>query len=451
MPDKRGLLNTILRRKYEKRDNELALIKQREIADSLREQYGVTITENTDTQDKLISKGFRKLVSDEAVQLNAVFQYVPQLMAAGAYQSAVNTAFKAATEGTYRISLGAGLHLCKSNLTPGALRAVGLSDTTNQIAGNAELFANDAVLTVSNAPQIALGVFNVASLITGQYFMAQVNAKLSELSASVNRIEQYLDISRRAELRAAFEELKVMFSQENLIKSNTIRLSSSASALDRIQHIARTSINISQDQITAELETVSERDKGVEVQRKVESVGKYTFEYHYAIQLYSIAKLFEVRLYDDVDPESLSTRLTEITAQADFYKGMLEKCQEGIAAYLDGCDVLNKRNWIQYIALYGSGVAVQAITGILGTPLAVNTVRRVDELFVDEQKKRKDMRVDTAKRYFEQSSNATAIDEPIKALQNYIDVVSKPVEFVLIDGEYYTNLQIEAGESQNQQ
>ena len=91
--------------------------------------------------------------------------------------------------------------MAKSHGNPNAYRAVGLKNSNNQVGGgNPELFKNGAVLDVSSAPQIALGVFNAASFVTGQYFMSQVNGKLAAITDGVDRIEHFLDAEQRSKL-----------------------------------------------------------------------------------------------------------------------------------------------------------------------------------------------------------------------------------------------------------
>lgn len=186
----------------------LSIAEANSIRNTLHEEYGLSVLRDDATIEEMTDRHYRKVTGDELSRINQLFQYVPQIAVNSAAKNATKAAFKAATEGTYRVRLGAGMHLCRSHLTPGAYRAVGLSNVTNQIAGNAELFANDAVLTVSSAPQLALGVFNVASMVTGQYFMSQVNSKLTSLATSVGKLEKMLDAQRHGELKAITQELE---------------------------------------------------------------------------------------------------------------------------------------------------------------------------------------------------------------------------------------------------
>lgn len=440
MADEKSIGDKSSQHKNNNQTRSLTLNEQKAIRDVLRNKHQISVVKTEDTADSLLSRGFRKVADNEVSQLTAVFQFTPQLAMSKAYRAAVDTAFSAATEGTFIVRLDAGMHLCKSSLTPEAYRGVGLSNTTNQIAGNAELLPNDAILTVSNAPQIALSVFNVASLITGQYFMTQINAKLSDLSRSIEHIEQYFDVARRAELRAAFEELEDIFNQHQLIKMNTVRLTSTATALSQIQHIALKSINLCQDQIGSELKISDRKDKDSEIKKRIDRIGQYLIEYQYAVQLYSVSEIIAVQLLNDIDPGSLSTRHGKIISKARQYKELLEKCKNGLKVYIDNSKALNNRNPIQNIVSVGSGALVQAVSGDRGAQAAINTTKVVDSLFKDHQEKIKNTLVEATNYYLNQASHTDDIDKPAQSLHGYIDIVSNSIEFAFLDGEYYTSL-----------
>ena len=195
--------------------------------------------------------------------------------------------------------------MCRSHLTPGAYRAVGLSDATNQIAGDAELFANNATLTVSNAPQIALGFFNIASIATGQYFMSQVNTKLSTLSLRIGRVEMLLDAQRHSELKTAAQELSDILERAEFIISDTHKTDDAINQLHRIQHIANNTMNTCQKLIDDEIQGMSSNDKIEQIKSRIEIMNHEFIEYHYAAQLYGIATLFEVQLRNVTDPSEL--------------------------------------------------------------------------------------------------------------------------------------------------
>ena len=215
----------------------------------------------------------------------------------------MDTAFRSATEGTFRVRLDAGMHLCQSHRTPGAYRAVGLSDATNQIAGNAELFANNATLSISNVPQIALGVFNVASMVTGQYFMSQVNSKLSALSTSVNRLEKLLDAQRHGKMKTAAQELADLLAKDRFIVRDTDKTNQAISQVQRIQSRANDEMNTCHELVMNELRDMKENDNIDRIKAHIGAINQNLVEYQYAAQLYGIATLLEVQFLNIIDPD----------------------------------------------------------------------------------------------------------------------------------------------------
>ena len=99
-----------------------------ELQNILKTQYGIEIVQADLTQTDLMQKGYRKMTSGELALVSMALQYVPQFAAQSANNRAVGTAFKAATDGTFRIRLADGMHLAASRLTPNAYRGVGLSN-----------------------------------------------------------------------------------------------------------------------------------------------------------------------------------------------------------------------------------------------------------------------------------------------------------------------------------
>lgn len=297
----------------------LSIAEADSVRNTLQEEYGLSVLCDNATIEEMTDRHYRKVTGDEFSRINQLFQYVPQIAANVISKNAIDTAFKAATEGTFRVRLGAGMHLCRSHLTPGAYRAVGLSNATNQIAGNAELFANDAGLTVSNASQIALGVFNVASMVTGQYFMSQVNSKLTSLAMSVGKLEKMLDAQRHGELKAIAQELEDIREKSKHIIVDTNKTNEAINQIHDIQRTAGKSMNTSQELVMSELKSLKKDDKVDTIKSHLESVVKYLVEYQYAAQIYGIATLLEVQMRNITDPDELTMFRTQIN------KGQLPK------------------------------------------------------------------------------------------------------------------------------
>lgn len=421
----------------------LTFTEKKALQDSLHDDYGISVTQNMLSVSEMQEKGYRRLGTDEAARVSAILQYVPQIAATHINDGAVKAAFNAATEGTFRVRLDAGMHLCRSRLTPGAFRAAGLDNTTNQIAGNAELFVNDASLAISKAPQIALGIFNAVSLITGQYFMSQVNGKLTELKGSVSRVEHFLDTSQRSELKAAFQELEDIIARLDFIKAEEKKANSAIEQIHSIQRTAQKLMNFCQEQVTHEKATANKADRDEEIIRKLGAIGKYMMEYRYAAQLYCVATLLEVQLRNITDPDELSAYRTQINARVEQFKDDRSSCEQALQDYLDKNHTLNGRSVWQNIATVGT----TAVSVALGVKLRIfpslHLASEVDGLFKNHQKQKKAERVTLAKQYMDELSDVALLESPIHTITAYIDSVGKEIELVKIGDDYYTNIPAE--------
>lgn len=422
--------------------NGLSLTEVNSIRDTLHDEYGLSILTDNTTVEEIDERHYRKVTGDELARISQIFQYVPQIAANSVTRNAIETAFKAATEGTYRVRLGTGMHLCRSHLTPGAYRAVGLSNTTNKIVGNAELFANDAALTVSNAPQLALGIFNVASMVTGQYFMSQVNSKLASLTTSVGKLEKMLDAQRHGELKAIAQELEDIREKSEYIIADTDKTNEAISQLHDIQRVASKSMNTSQELVMNELKSCGDNDKVDIIKAHLESVVKYLIEYQYATQIYGIATLLEVQMRNITDLDELMVFREQINRRVDQYKTDQEKAERTIATYLDKTHVLNDRSVLQWVTSGLAGIVSAAAMGWLGVfaGTSAKVFSWVDDLFKDHQKAQKAEISNQSQSEFAPLKDTALLDSPASSIDLFINTVGQEIEYVRIGEDYYTNL-----------
>lgn len=111
---------------------------------------------------------------------------IPQFTRAGA---TVANATKDNAETLYRVIIPNGAKLTKSRDMKGAVR--GFYRGSKNIRGHANLVEVEKAGT--NVANVAAGAMDVASMVVGQYYMAQINAELGEINENVKRIESFQD------------------------------------------------------------------------------------------------------------------------------------------------------------------------------------------------------------------------------------------------------------------
>ena len=75
------------------------------LLDKLKSEYGIEITQADMTREDLMKNGYRKMAANEVAKASMVLQYIPQLAAS----AASNSAFRQAVAGTFRVKLDAGI------------------------------------------------------------------------------------------------------------------------------------------------------------------------------------------------------------------------------------------------------------------------------------------------------------------------------------------------------
>ena len=138
--------------------------------------------------------------------LEHVNNLVPELAQTGnAISNAVNAA-QSNGEVLYRAIIPAGAKLTNSQSMKGAFR--GFYRGADGIQGHANLEivkANNGIEIASNSTAAAM---NVASMVVGQYYMAQINAELDEINESISKVSDFQDNEYRSRVFSLITHVK---------------------------------------------------------------------------------------------------------------------------------------------------------------------------------------------------------------------------------------------------
>ena len=406
----------------------------------LKSEYGIEIAHAGKSLAEIKTLGYRRMDKTEVGHFNSILQYVPQIAAGNAYSQSVGRAFNAAVENTYRLKLSPGMHLAASKDTIGAFRGTGLSNSTNQVAGQAEWLKNNAALSVSNAPQIALGVFNALSMVTGQYFMSQINSKMALLQEGVDRIENFLDAAQRSKLQAACQEMQDIINRIDFIVGDPKQLSTTIDQIHAIQRTAQESIFFCREQLQTEQANLKKEDKDEDITKKLNTIGKYMAQYNMSVQLYSVATLLEVQIREVDNPAEIKAYHEQMEGRILTYKADFSGCSGNITKYLDENHALNDRSLWQNIATAATAGASFVLGGVAAVFPGIKLAEKVDGLFKDSQKKLKAERVEMAGDLIAPLADATRLEAPLQILNTMERVRTQDVEILQIGDEFYTNL-----------
>lgn len=325
------------------------------IQEHLKDSFGIEFLVNELLPVELETLGYRKMSLEELRYVEPLFKIAPQLIVDKINGEALEQAFKAATENSYKCILDPSMHLATIKGSSDVFLGSGLDNITNKVSGQARWLENDAVLSISNVPNIALNAFNALSVVTGQYFMAQVNAKLSVIKNGIDDIKQYIDAVKQSELEAALQELNEIISHLQFIKKDTERTRGTIVQIEDVRKVARRNINLYSNQIQKVIKRASKTDSENVITKNTDDLRQYMIQYRYAVYVYNLAQILKIYLNDITDVEELSMFRNEISLTVNSYKDQYDKMVKWVNRYLEETNSLNKMNIKQMLITAGSG------------------------------------------------------------------------------------------------
>ena len=166
------------------------------------EAYGIhSLSEDTIiTPEDMTESGYKEIPDSHLGQIGMMFQQLPGL-----------ASHAISYHGTYRVYFDKSLGvLQQAKQGDGFLRAnVVQAGTNNKITGQALL------KSASMGPLVANAVFSALSMVTGQYFLSEINSKLSSIDKKVDGIRQFLEMEKSADsglMKSIYSKLFVISS-----------------------------------------------------------------------------------------------------------------------------------------------------------------------------------------------------------------------------------------------
>lgn len=314
-------------------ENFLQLLEQGEVPpddmalpDILRKYYGLEVTSSTSPIDLEENDYHQVELSPEDLgRFNALFQQLPGLVAVNSVSEAAKTAF----EGTYRLTFPKGTNPAAKLMQKNNGAFAGTLVDKGKIVGLADLQKATAPSTI--AQQAALSAFSLASVVTGQYFMAEINQKLETLETTVQDIMQFLEIDWRSKLKAQQQFLNETQKNIRLLIANPVQQQASLTTVQSIRCDALAAINSCHTHIEiaiGRMETANQK-KSVDKKAAEKALGEamiYIPQYWYALYQYSFAYLLEVLLSQNDAHEYLISVQQDLEMKCSEYEQYIHKC-----------------------------------------------------------------------------------------------------------------------------
>ena len=278
----------------------------------------------------LEESGFTKIPDTLLPQLRALAQYLP------------GEAVALSNIGTYKAVFDKGLGvLQKSAKHPGLFVGNVVSPGTNNDIKGVAVWQE-----VSASPQIALSIFTAASMVTGQYFMAQMNSKLSQINQGINSLRDYMEAEDFSALKATDEFLQGVYSNLSSISQNDVQRQSSLTNVTGRKLICNEIAN-KYEQIIEEMDLPSRKKEDID--SSIFHFSKCLSVYHYALHLYAGTVYLEMILSQNTDAEYLNNIIKDIQNHSGMYDYYLFSWENKFNRYIDEAKALRherrKEKW----------------------------------------------------------------------------------------------------------
>ena len=283
----------------DKANNELSVI-----AKGYLENVGVHV--NTDLSVFEANKeGYIKIDKSIVGKVDAVMQQLPQIVLNKAYSGDV-----------YRVVYDKGVGvLQKSAQHPGMLLGNVVSPDANNKIRDVALLSE-----LSMGPQMVSGVFSAMSMITGQYYMTQINNNLGQIEEGVAAIQKFLEDDKKSQLESEEEFLKQVQQMLPFILDNESQKQSTITSIQKIKIDSLAGINFYKRQINDLKDIDVKKDKAEEVISNIQRISFLISEYWYSLYLYCFASCLEPVVAQNFDTDYIAFVKTDVKAKCNQYE-----------------------------------------------------------------------------------------------------------------------------------
>ncbi len=291
------------------------------ISPELLAQYGIRagFLEEKPQAAALQEQGYEPMPESAFGYLGMLMQAIPDLVNGVASQDTYHV--------IYDKSLG---HLQRDKSGRYFRANVVASGTNNDIV-------DQAVLQKASAAPMAVGmIFTAMSAITGQYFLAEINASLSSVGSNVEGIYQFLDTEKRSRLWANEQFLRQTMQSLPYIQENAYQKQASLNRLQDIRINSMADVDFYARMISYHTESLPKLgSKQDAVEKCMKEIHDKIPLYYYAVYLFALSYYLETVLSGNTDSGYIAYVKEEIHKAVASYQEHVDSFVEKTLHYLE--------------------------------------------------------------------------------------------------------------------
>ena len=334
-----------------------------------------------------------RLSKDAFSKLNSLFSHMPHLLAELHAESEYSEA--------YRVIYDRGLgHLQQSAKNRDRFRSnVVAFGTNNDITGQAEL---ESLRIKVTSPSLL--AFDVAAIVTSQYYLTRIDSKLSSLDSKLDYVQAYLEESDKSKLWANGQFLKgVSNCIYEILQDDQYRQATIATVQDiRIDSLANIKLyhNLISNYIIANFD-----EKGKKVEDTFIALNKFqklTEAYCYAVYVYGFSYIVEVILSQITDQKFLENIKSDIESNINVFD---LDVNEKLNDFLEKAKSLNPGKLSRFLSSKGSGFPITSSGSVVFTlfDTAITLAADLDIARKKIDKEQAENQIDSVKRNIRQN------------------------------------------------
>ena len=267
----------------------------------------------------------------QQMQINALMSQLPALVGMDILSKSVVLTFPEGVQGVLM------------KLKAGGYSTVLQNPETGKIVGTASL--------QSAAPQaLCLGAFTAMSVVSGQYFLSQINNTLAQISSGIDKILEFLYGDKRAELLSEVSFIRFAYENYKSVMEHSEQRVATLISLQNAKKVAMKDIEFYLSDLSSTMSDKKSSDISVTVPKMIRTKECLDL----SLQLYTMSNLLEVYYSENHDPKYISF----VQSETSGYIGKCEKrllnsfgqLQHLLAGAKDGLFTkVNKADYIQQI------------------------------------------------------------------------------------------------------
>lgn len=204
-----------------------------------------------------------------------------------------------------------------------------------------------ASLEVATPQAVCLGAFTAMSIASGQYFLAQINNSLAQISSGLDKILEFLYGDKRAELLSEVSFIRFAYENYKSVMEHSEQRIATLISLQSAKKVAMKDIEF----YLSDLTSIMADKKSGDISSTVPKMVRTKDCLDLSLQLYMMSNLLEVYYSENYNPNYISF----VQSEASVYIGKCEKrllnCFGQLQHLLAGAKegIFNKVNKSEYV------------------------------------------------------------------------------------------------------